>query len=259
MLAKDTAICIRTTDYSETSQIVTFFTRATGKVDAIAKGSKRPKSSFGGPLEIFSCGQIMFTDANRERLSTLTEFVQQKDFSSLATNHFGLNCAYLAVELTDKLTTDYDPHPKLFDSLVEFLQNLQNSKKDTSRLVLLILFQLTLLKETGLQPILNHCVNCKTNHESQTTNRNFYFSSPANGLVCTDCEGNFQDKIKLSRDAANVLNNLRLLPQSQEKTLREIEKVLLHHFTETIGRPPKMAKYFHDSQFVPDKNRQVIS
>jgi hypothetical protein len=59
-----------------------------------------------------------------------------------------------------------------------------------------------------------------------------------------DCEANFPDKIKLSKDAANILSNLRLLPQSQEKTLREIEKVLIHHFTETIGRPPKMAKYF---------------
>jgi DNA repair protein RecO (recombination protein O) len=238
MLTKDTAICIRTTDYSETSQVVTFFTRATGKVDAIAKGSKRPKSSFGGPLEIFSCGQIIFTDSSRERLSTLTEFVQQKDFSSLARNHFGLNCAYLAVELTDKLTTDYDPHPELFDSLVEFLRNVQNSKEDSQRLMLLILFQLTLLKEIGLGPILSHCVNCKASIEHQA-----YFSSSANGLVCMDCEGNYPSKIRLSKDAANVLSNLRLLPQSQEKTLREIEKILINHFTETIGRPPKMAKY----------------
>ena len=248
MLAKDTAICIRTTDYSETSQVVTFFARATGKVDAIAKGSKRPKSSFGGPLEIFSYGQIMFTDSSRERLSTLTEFVQQKDFSSLATNHFGLNCAYLAVELTDKLTTDYDPHPELFDSLVEFLQNLQNSKEDANRLVLLILFQLTLLKEIGLQPVLSHCVNCKTSieHLASSIEPQVYFSSSANGLICPDCEASFPDKIKLSAQAANVLNNFKSLPQSQEKTLREIEKVLLHHFTETIGRPPKMAKYFRD-------------
>ncbi len=246
MLTKDTAICIRTTDYSETSQVVTFFTRATGKVGAIAKGSKRPKSSFGGPLEIFSYGQIIFTDSNRERLSTLTEFVQQKDFSSLAANQFGLNCAYLAVELTDKLTTDYDPHPELFDSLVEFLQNLQDSKEDASRFVLLILFQLSLLRETGLQPVLNICVNCKNEFNSDWPAG--FFSSSANGLICADCEASFPDKIKLSAQAAVVLNNFKSLPQTQEKTLREIEKVLVHHFTETIGRQPRMAKYFVEHQ-----------
>ena len=35
MLTKDLAICIRTVDYSETSQIVTFFTKAHGKIGAI--------------------------------------------------------------------------------------------------------------------------------------------------------------------------------------------------------------------------------
>ncbi|MHC4433863.1 MAG: DNA repair protein RecO, partial [Planctomycetota bacterium] len=48
MLTKDMAICIRAVDYSETSQIVTLFARDTGKIGAIAKGSKRPKSKFDG-------------------------------------------------------------------------------------------------------------------------------------------------------------------------------------------------------------------
>jgi len=74
MLVKDTAICIRAVDYSETSQIVTFFTRATGRISAIAKGSKRPKSKFDGPIELFSCGNIVFSDSNKEKLATLTEF-----------------------------------------------------------------------------------------------------------------------------------------------------------------------------------------
>jgi hypothetical protein len=33
------------------------------------------------------------------------------------------------------------------------------------------------------------------------------------------------------------------LAESQEKTLIEIETVLVHHFTELLGRKPKMAKY----------------
>ena len=41
MLTKDRAICVRVADYSETSQVVTLFARLSGKVRAIAKGSKR--------------------------------------------------------------------------------------------------------------------------------------------------------------------------------------------------------------------------
>jgi len=39
------------------------------------------------------------------------------------------------------------------------------------------------------------------------------------------------------------LANLKLIAESQEKTLIEIEAVLIHHFTELLGRKPKMAKY----------------
>lgn len=157
MLAKDEAICIRALDYSETSQIVTFFTKATGKITAIAKGSKRPKSAFDGPIELFSYGKIVFSDSSREKLATLTEFEQQPGFSNLRNNLFALNCCLFGAELLNSLTKDYDPHPQLFDSFLQYLQtvNERQASSDERRytLSLLILFQLILLKEIGLMPV----------------------------------------------------------------------------------------------------------
>jgi DNA repair protein RecO (recombination protein O) len=252
MLTKEFAICIRATDFSETSQIVTFFTKATGKIKAIAKGSKRPKSAFDGTIEVFSHGKIVFADSTKEKLATLTEFEQQPGLTHLSENLFAFNCCLLATELLSNLTNDYDPHSELFDSFLQFLQNTNEQeatrieKRET--LVLLILFQLALLKEVGLQPILSHCVNCKTKHESRETRNDVYFSSSANGLVCRDCEGNFPDRIKLRKDSAACLTNLKMLAESNEKTLNEVEKILIHHFTHTLGRLPKMAKYILENQ-----------
>jgi DNA repair protein RecO (recombination protein O) len=260
VLTKDTAICIRAIDYSETSQILTFFTRDTGKIGAIAKGSKRPKSSFGGPFEIFSYGKIVFAESNKDKLSTLTEFepaLGSADFSSLNTNLFTLNCGLFGAELLNKLTHDYDPHPQLFDDFLQFLQNAQSSTSikhpapSNDILTLLILFQLSLLKETGLQPVLSHCVNCKSRSRPERSRRDasrdtryeFYFSSSVNGLICRDCEAAFPDKIRLSPKAVNCLSNLKLLAGAKENTLKEIEKLLTLHFTETLGQKPKMAKY----------------
>ena len=238
MLTKDKAICIRAVDYSETSQIVTFFTRAAGKIGAIAKGSKRPKSAFDGPIEVFSHGKIVFSDSTKEKLAVLTEFEQQSGFTHLADNFFALNRACFAAELVNQLTTDYDPHPALFDNFLQFLQGI-SERRDT--LALLILFQLALLKEIGLQPVLKSCANCKSDfHKSWQQN---YFSHLANGLICRDCENSFPDKIKISNAAAGVLNDLKLIAEANESTLNEIEKILISHFTDTLGRPPKMAKY----------------
>jgi len=246
MLTKDVAICIRAVDFSETSQIVTFFARAAGKISAIAKGSKRPKSTFDGPIEIFSYGKIVFSDSNKEKLATLTEFESaygSAGFTGLSNNLFTLNCCLFGSELLNKFTHDYDPHPKLFDDFLQFLQNAHEGNNKSEMLALLILFQLGLLKEVGLRPVLNACANCKTRYEGRKTGDEFYFSSSANGLICRDCEASFPDKVRLTQTAANYLSNLKLIAESKEKTLNEIEMVLIHHFTELLGRKPKMAKH----------------
>jgi len=249
MLTKDTAICIRALDYSETSQIVTFFAREAGKISAIAKGSKRPKSSFDGPIEVFSYGKIVVSVPAGEKLAILTEFDQQSNFGALAGNLFVLHCASFAAELVNLLTNEYDPNPELFDAFLQFLENASelrttsDERRDT--ISLLILFQLSLLKEIGLQPVLNACVNCKSNFSPNWPQS--YFSHSANGLICRDCEANFPDRIGLSNSAADCLSNLKLLVDADEKTLGEIEKVLVHHFTEILHRPPKMAKHILQS------------
>jgi len=246
MLTKDIAICIRVFDYSETSQIVTFFTRANGKISAIAKGSKRPKSAFGGPIEILSFGRIVFLNSTKERLSTLTEFEQQPGLTRPPGDFFALNCCLYAAESVNNLTHDNDPHPELFDSFMQFLQETnqerQTKAEERETVLLLILFQLTLLREIGLMPVLNRCANCKTRHEIRDTGYELYFSSSANGLVCRDCEGSFPDRIRLTKDAAAGLANLRQIAESDQRTLSEIEKVLLSHTNSLLDRPLKMTK-----------------
>jgi DNA repair protein RecO (recombination protein O) len=243
MLTKDLAICIRAVDYSETSQIVTFFARETGKIGVIAKGSKRPKSSFDGPIEILAHGEIVFTDSNREKLATLTEFQQQTALLNLRKNLFALYCCYFAAELLNGLTHDYDPHAELYDSFVQFLRNAGQHETEQRMLAALILFQLGLLGEVGLQPILGHCANCKTRYDIRNTNYEYYFSSSANGLICRDCEISFADKIRLNKNVAACLTSLKQIPASTEETLVQTGKVMVRHFTELLGRPPRMAKH----------------
>ena len=47
---KDTAICIRRWDFSETSQTVSLLTREHGILRGLAKGAKREKGTFSGEL-----------------------------------------------------------------------------------------------------------------------------------------------------------------------------------------------------------------
>jgi DNA repair protein RecO (recombination protein O) len=249
MLTKDRAVCIRAVDYSETSQVVTFFARLAGKIGAIAKGAKRPKSAFDGPIEVLSFGEIVCTSGRTEKLATLTEYQQQPPKGGLRRNLFALDSALFAAELLNQLTHDHDPHPVLFDQFVQFLQDLDEEAAGCQRrdiLLRLILFQLALLREVGLRPNLNACANCKRTFSPDW--RESYFSSAANGIVCQDCEMSFPDKIRLRTPAVKGLAHIRQLADAPERTLDDIERVLIHHFTETLGHPPKLAAHILKSR-----------
>ena len=161
MQVKDTAICLRAVSYSETSQVVTLLTRNSGKIGAMAKGSRRAKSSFDGPFEVFSFGDIVFSIKDSGgQLAILTEFNQQPRFRLLSQNLNALNAALFAAELTEKFLEDHDPHPPLFDKLTTFLEMLQETKDPPEVLAWLILYQIRLLEETGVAPVFDACINC---------------------------------------------------------------------------------------------------
>jgi DNA repair protein RecO (recombination protein O) len=252
MLTSDHGICIRAVDYSETSQVVTFFARQTGKLTVIAKGAKRQKSSFGGPIEIFSYGSIVFSDSNRDKLVTLAEFEPLAgivNYPVLSADMFALNSCLLVVELVNAMVKDYDPHPGLFDSLLQFIHDagLSKSADDEHGRVLagLILFQTTLLTEIGLCPVFDHCVNCRNNLDARWPE--IYFSINAKGLICRDCQGPFPDKIRLTIEAAKCLADVKLLALARESALKSAEDILIHCITDILGRLPKMARYILNS------------
>jgi len=247
MLKKDSAICIRTTDFSETSQVIILFTKDSGKISALAKGSKRPKNPFEGPIEIFTTGRIVYSESGKGKLVTLTEFEQKIPFTFLTKNLFALHCASFAAELLNLTIEEHDRHPDLFDAFIEFLKTVNESQvtghERRVTLALLILFQLSLLRETGLTPIFDHCVNCKTRYDSQDTRYEFFFSNEANGLICRDCQMSFPDKIPILKASADCLNNIKRIVNADETTIVEIEKLLISRFTYNLGKQPKLAKY----------------
>ena len=248
MQIEDKAICLRAVNYSETSQVVTLFTQARGKVAAMAKGSRRRKSSFDGTIEVFSSGDVSFIIKDSGgQLAMLTEFSQQPQFRGFQKNLYMLNAALFAVELTEKFLEDHDPHPDLFDKFQKFLETLQETDTESKILAWLILYQLRLLEEIGLGPMLDACVNCSGSIDQDrvgTASPTIYFSSGHNGLLCSDCEMAFAEKRAIEPSLIDILNNPAKLPKTESEKLKQIEVLLIYHFTELLHKPPKMAKYF---------------
>lgn len=240
MIHRDKAICVKTSDYSETSQIVTFFTRNSGKISLIAKGAKRKKSAFGGPLEVLSFGDAVYSESQSAKLATLREFEPKPAFMLLRTKLFAMNQAFFAVELAADFVEEHDPNTELFDRLKEFLENLQTCDNNNQGLRYLILFQISLFELTGIGITRKHCVNCGNTNFSSAV----YFSSSANGLLCRDCEISYPDKTRLDRPTAELLSNLSSISQADLPALQNLERLLIVHICTVLGKKPKMADTF---------------
>ncbi len=189
-IERDEAVILRLTEFSETSQIATLFTRGAGRVALIAKGARRSTGQrFAAGLDTLEYGEVRYVPVRGEaQLGTLTDWSQRDLFPGLREELARLYGALYCAELVASLTAENDPHPDLFDGLVGALRAVAEAGQ-VARTV--AQFQSLLLAESGLAPNLDSCVSC-----GMRAGRGgpMYFSSAAGGLLCRDCEMHFVEK-----------------------------------------------------------------
>ncbi|NIP85675.1 MAG: DNA repair protein RecO, partial [Planctomycetales bacterium] len=151
---KATAIVLRLIEFSETSSVVTFFTREFGKLGALAKGARRPKNPFDSALDVLSLCRIVFLRKSSGGLDLLTEAKLQRRFRPPGRELAPLYAGYYIAELLGELTDEYDPHPLLFDAADVSLSSLAEGREVASRV---LRFELTALRLLGHLPSLTRC------------------------------------------------------------------------------------------------------
>ncbi|MDX2146707.1 MAG: DNA repair protein RecO [Planctomycetota bacterium] len=143
------AVCVRQWDWSETSQTVSLFCREFGLLRGLAKGSRREKANFSGGIELLTLGEIVAIP-KVSALATLTAWDLINPFTGVRRHLDRFYAGMAMLELTSAGLQEGDPHPALFDSLVEALGLLAGGEADA--LVTLARYQWALLSETGSQP-----------------------------------------------------------------------------------------------------------
>lgn len=256
MRLREPAICLRTTDFSETSQIVHFLTRTWGVARMIAKGTKRPKSKSGGAIDLLSEGDLVFMASSRQTLGTLIEFSETVARPTLRKEAGRLDAALYAIELAGEMLAEADPHAEVFDLLHSFLARLEQAGSPVQ--AVLAYFQWRLLRHVGLLGELDACVSCgeqviaaKTAEgaDGDKTILDIFFSSRQGGLLCAGCETATTEKYRLDAAALTGIATLRavesgtrgiLLP---EKSARALNRLLSYHVAQQLGKQMRMARH----------------
>lgn len=241
MSTTDSAICIRATDYSETSQVLTLLTRVGGVARLMAKGSRRPRSKSGGAIDLLAEGECVFATGKGESLGVLMEFAETVSRSALRERLDSLNAAMYMAELCGALLAEGDPHPAVFSLLHNALMRM--GQADASPALVLAYFQWRLIRHVGLLGGLNLCAACGGKVGAQDV----YFSSSLGGLLCRDCEPAATEKYHVSGAALAGLAALAAAeagkkPKLPTKQADAANALLAYHIQYQLGRRLKTTR-----------------
>ena len=131
-------------NFGEADRILTIFTCDHGKLTALAKGVRRPKSRKGGHVEIGNWCKLFI--ARGKNIDLLTEVETKKAFGITDFTATKANKIYHLLELVESLTEIKQKNPGVFILLVRFLKKIATG--EDFNLVSLV-FKVKLLSTLG--------------------------------------------------------------------------------------------------------------
>lgn len=241
---KASAIVIRSVEFSETSLVVTLFTREFGKIGALAKGARRLKSPFESALDLLALCRIVFLRKSSESLDLLTEAKLLRRFRLAGRDLAGLYAAFYVAELLNGLTDEGDPHPELFDLADETLVLLASGDAVAKNVVR---FEFGALRLLGHAPLLDACVECG---EPMAAAGRVAFGLLDGGVLCARCRGGKNQVITVSAGVLRAMGQLAdpdgtlwRRMEMDPRSFGELRSVLNRYLTHLLGRKPRMHEY----------------
>lgn len=241
---KTEAIVIRQADWSETSRVVTFFTRDFGKISTIAKGAKRLKGPFDAALDLLTHCRIVFIRKSSNSLDILTESQVTQRFRPDNKDLNVLYGGYYFAELLNSLTEEYDPHQELFDEAVAGLGRLQQGIHPQETIVR---FEIAVLREIGQLPPFDECMACG---EPLTGAGPFSYWISQGGMICPKCRKQEYQQHSIQSGTVDTLRRLSDTeddsaspPVISPQQLAELRRITSSAISHVLGHRPKMYRY----------------
>ena len=150
MIVRTDAVVLHAFDYGETSRIVRLLTRQHGVIGVLARGARRPKSTFGSALQPASYVQTVYYHREGRGLQTLKEAAHVVRFKRAAADLDRLTLSLRVVEVARALVEEGEAHPRVLDAVVRTLEHLDEAEAHAANAV--PWFQLHLATLLGFAP-----------------------------------------------------------------------------------------------------------
>lgn len=233
---KVTGIVTRYVNYKDHDRILSIFTAERGRIDARARGCRRPKSPLLACAQPFVYGEFQFYES-KERY-TIDQCDVRETFYPLREDMDKLASGYAMLALTQAVVQEAEGNPALFSSLyhaLSFLCYTDNHPLDIS-----LCFMLRFLANNGFCPTITNCAGCGRDLRSDAQH---CFSRQSGGALCSECaQGKAAQPV--SSLTLEAMRRMLLLEDADmqrvklpEKTREELLKLLVDYVEYTLDKP----------------------
>jgi DNA repair protein RecO (recombination protein O) len=219
---KTEAIVLRSIRYGEADRILHLYSTARGRIGAIAKGVRKPKSRFGGRMEPFFRLDLLLHEGRGELL-TVSSVSTLDGYPRLRSSGPALTAGARACDAVLRLLDSAEPNPPAYNLLRRYLSILDDPELPRGAgLETALAFRLKLALAAGFSPELASCARCGEAEHLVG------FSGAAGGVVCVTCEaGAFEFSPEAHRFMVEALAEpLAEAPSAGESALRQVERAI---------------------------------
>lgn len=192
---KTRGIVLKRRVFGEADRILTIFTPGYGKIEAIAKGSRRLSSKLGGHVELYYLVDWILAEGRTWQIVTSADTVQ--DFPELRRNLETVKQASHVAHLVQRLLPEGEPHREVY----QLLEATLGAIRPGSSPLILRQFEWQLLGATGSQPQLDVCSHCA----SVLDPTQLGLCPARGGALCPNCLATEAVHIPASAESVKVL------------------------------------------------------
>jgi len=228
------AVVLRHTDWGEADRLLWLFTRELGKLRAVAKGVRKPRSRKAGHLEPFTRSSLLLARGRDMHIITQAEAVDP--YLALREDLVRLGYASYVIELLDRFTYEEGENRALYRLLTDTLARL-NSEPDPPFAVRY--YEVRLLDLVGFRPQLFHCTAC----EAEIQPEDQYFSAEKGGVLCPRCGRGLPDARPITMPSLRLLRHFQRSGYADARRARlgitqdhELENLMGHYLTYLLER-----------------------
>lgn len=213
---------LHTYPFKETSLVVELFSRDFGRVAAVAKGARRPRSAMRGMLQSFQPLIAAWSGKNELRNLHSLEW----DEGLLLLQGQALMCGFYMSELLLRLLPREDAHEALFDYYAQTLRALSGSQAGSQNTAIILRrFELKMLQEMGYAVPLEH-----DEEGAPVVPEHSYFYIPERGACSLQSAARQQNGVQLSGKTLLDMGCDEYGEVQTQQQSKQLMRMLLGHY-----------------------------